>query len=47
VHAVEFEAMDLKQQAAHRVLGYYVIICELKLQKTKRHLMITFTCKKD
>jgi hypothetical protein len=47
VHEVEFEAGDLKQQAAHEVLGYYAIICELRLQETKRHLMITLTCKKD
>jgi hypothetical protein len=47
VHAIEFEARDLKQQVAHGVLGYYAIICELRLQETKRHLMITFTCKKD
>jgi hypothetical protein len=47
MHAAEFEARDLKQQATHKVLGYYAIICELRLQETKRHLMITLTCKKD
>jgi hypothetical protein len=43
MHGAEFEARDLKQQATHRVLGYYAIISELKLQEKKRHLMITLT----
>jgi hypothetical protein len=47
MHATEFEAKDLKQQATHGILGYYAIICELRLQETKRHLMITLTCKKN
>jgi hypothetical protein len=46
MHAAEFEARDLKQQAAHGVLRYYAMISELRLQETKRHLMIILTCKK-
>jgi hypothetical protein len=28
MHAAEFEARDLKQQAAHGVLGYYAMISD-------------------